>query len=212
MYSHIQIRRPLQTLSSGCLWGIFVGRWYVHPGSTPGTMVYLPHGLSQEVVDLDSSAKGRRAHRWHPFCSQWAGTPLGAEHNRDISLQGRQDSKRSARIMEYMRRPLFEAASAQGPERERKSSDAGSSSAVGATARSTATLFVVPMDTGDASLQQPLDLGEAQCFQIPAEQHATFNHQHKDTSTCKEADFCQSSPSFLTLLSTKKMLSPHKIN
>lgn len=54
MYSHNQIRRLLQTPSSGCVWGIFAGCWYLHPDSSPGMMAHLPHGLSQEVVDLDS--------------------------------------------------------------------------------------------------------------------------------------------------------------
>ena len=95
------------------------------------------------------------------------GTRLEAEHNRDFSLQGTQDSKSRARILEYIYRLLFEAASAQGPERERKGSDTGSSSAVGATARSTASLFMLPMDIGDAALQQPVGLAGAGCLPDP---------------------------------------------
>lgn len=45
MYSYIQIRRPLQTLTSGCVCGIFVGRWYLHLHPAAGMMAYLPYGL-----------------------------------------------------------------------------------------------------------------------------------------------------------------------
>lgn len=70
-------------------------------------------------------------------------------------------------MTEYIHRLLFEAASAQGPERERKGSDIGSSSAVAATARSTASLFMLPTDTGNAALWQPLGLGVAGGFPKP---------------------------------------------
>lgn len=132
------------------------------------------------------------------------GHAFGAEHKGTFHSKARRTLKRSVQIAEYIHGLLFEAASAQGPERRWKSSDTGFSSAVGATARSTASLFMLLMGTGHVALQQPLGLGEAGCFPDPCRIICTFNHQHKDWATCQDSDFFQSSPSFLTLLSTKK--------
>lgn len=82
----IKCTHTLQPWWSGCVWGAFFGCWYLHTDSTPGMPAYL---------HVDSDAGGGSL--WFTSERQEelqvtdlllsVGIPLGAEHNRDISLQ-----------------------------------------------------------------------------------------------------------------------------
>lgn len=100
--------------------------------------------------------------------------------------------------MEYRECLPFQAASAQGPERERKGSDKGSSSAVGENARSTicscchGIVALSPMSLGGTEYFP--NLCRTVCYSLPSAQ---------GQNCIPGLTFFQSSTSFLILLSTK---------